>query len=77
MERAVAARRGVLDAVERALRPWTGKELLSRGVMVYLHEDDGRVAVVTRSTTLDDVLEADLVEVVIQTDAELPDRRAG
>ena len=27
MERAVAARRGVLDAVERALRPWTGKEL--------------------------------------------------
>ena len=57
-----------------ALRPWLGKDLLQRGVMIYLH-DAGRVEVVTQSTTLMDALEAEAVEIVVQAETMLPSTR--
>lgn len=65
---------GVRSAVMTALRPWLGKDLLQRGVMIYLH-DAGRVEVVTQSTTLMDALEAEAVEIVVQAETMLPSTR--
>ena len=71
MDHAITAKIGVRDAIMKALRPWLGDALLKKGFLVYMHHA-GRVEVVTKVTSLDDVVEADILEIVIQADARLP-----
>ena len=71
MDHAVTAKIGVRDAMMKALRPWLGDALLKKGFLVYMHHA-GRVEVVTKVTSLDDVVEADILEIVIQADVMLP-----
>lgn len=70
MDQRSVARQGISGAVLTALQPWLG-ELLSKGILVYLNHY-GRIEVVTDATTLEDLLEADAVEIVVQVDMALP-----
>ena len=72
MDQRSAAKYGVRGSILATLRPWLGDGLLKQGVIVYLHLD-GRVEAVTKTTTLDDLIDADAIEIVVQTtDLELP-----
>ena len=67
-----ASKYGVRGSILATLRPWLGDGLLRQGVLIYLHFD-GRLEVLTKATTLDDLVEADAIEIVIQTtDPDLP-----
>ena len=75
IEQRSAAKYGVRGAILTALRPWLGDALLKRGVLVYMHHA-GRVEVATKGTTLDDIAEAETVEVVLQAEVHLPSTSA-
>lgn len=79
MDSRSAAKHGVCGAMKTALRPWLGEKLLSKGIIVYMHYA-GRVELATRATLLEELAEADAVDVVLQTESLLPatsSRRAG
>lgn len=71
MDRRSATKHGVRGAMHTALRPWLGERLLGKGLIVYMHLS-GRVEVVTKSTTLEDLVDAEAVDVVVQTESKLP-----
>jgi len=73
------AKHGLRGTMHTALRPWLGDTLLSKGLIVYMHLA-GRVEVVTKATPLEDVIDAEAIDIVVQAEAKLPStsaRRAG
>ena len=75
MESHVVARQGVRACIMIALKPWLGERLLKKGVLIYMHHG-GRVEVATKATTLDDLMDAEAVEIVVQADEALPSAAA-
>ena len=55
----------------QALRPWLGDKMLAKGIIVYMHHEE-RVEVATRATSLDEVIDADAIEIVVPVEVPLP-----
>ena len=71
MEEKSAAKHGVRGAMLQALRPWLGDKMLAKGIIVYMHHEE-RVEVATRATSLDEVIDADAIEIVVPVEVPLP-----
>ena len=71
MEEKSAAKHGVRGAMLQALRPWLGDKMLAKGIIVYMHHEE-RVEVATRATSLDEVIDADAIEIVVPVEVALP-----
>ena len=77
MDQRSVAKHGVRGAVVTAMRPWLGDKLLRKGCLIYLHDAAGRVEVATKVTSLVDILSAEAIEIVIQSETILPTSMPG